>query len=161
MNIGELADAALQGVRDAAAVVSGYQDAPENQQRLREFIGGDMGSKGTRSFAGAVSAAAVSGKRKFGRALGKLKKKRAEKKRVVRRGCTMRFGDGDGSYWDRWMSPAKSAKYALPSTGWASKTQLEPRSGFKRDQQAANMKRVEQSRELRSRENKIMISIMT
>ena len=47
--------------------------------------------------------------------------------------CFGRFGDGDGSYWDRWLTTKKSG---IPDGG--SKPFVPPRSGFKRFQTNAS-----------------------
>ena len=135
-SLANMAQAAVEGSRDAASIVKGYQNDGDNQQRMQEFLagGGDGPEAAGNSAALSVNAKATAktllggggkterkkfgsllkGKlgKKLGRAMGRLNVEHKEKRHVTRRGCVYQFGDGDGSYWDRWMTPARSAKYA-------------------------------------------------
>ena len=149
-----LAEAAVSGVRDAAAIVKGFQDDDENIQRMDEFIGAPGASKklngggGSKTLAGALGKSKLKLGRKLGKALGRIKTEKKVEKKVKARGCIYKFGDGDGHYWDRWLTPARSAKYSLPDTGRASKSYIKPIGGFKR----LDKKRASQREERRKRE---------
>ena len=133
-----MAQAAVSGVRDAASIVKGFQDDEDNIKRMDEFIGvpgASQQTSGKKKLAGAFGKGKLKLGGKFGRALGKIKKAETieeKKKERTRKGSTYKFGDGDGHYWDRWLTPARSAKCALPETGWASRSYVEPLGGYKK-----------------------------
>ena len=139
-SLGKLADAAVEGVRDAADIVKGFQNDEENIKRMDDFIGVPGASQAGKKkppkkslFAGALSKSKFG--KKFGSALSKIKpvntKETPTKKTRHSTSSSWQFGDGDGHYWDRWLSPSRSAKYALPDTGRASKSYLQPNGGYK------------------------------
>ena len=41
-SLASMAEAAVEGIRDAAAIVKSYQDTDENKARLTEFLGHDL-----------------------------------------------------------------------------------------------------------------------
>ncbi len=176
-SLANMAQAAVEGSRDAASIVKGYQNDGDNQQRMQEFLagGGDGTEAAGNSAALSVNAKATAktllggggkterkkfgsllkGKlgKKLGRAMGRLNVEHKEKRHVTRRGCVYQFGDGDGSYWDRWMTPARSAKYALPDTGVASQSYVAPMSGYKRDLERRDKARAKKESRDRQVEN--------
>jgi Ran GTPase-activating protein (RanGAP) involved in mRNA processing and transport len=161
----KLADAAVAGVRDAAEIVKGFQNDEENIKRMDDFIGAPGASQAgnkrevkTNLFAGALSKSKFG--KKFGNALGKIKKAEKKEEPVKKargpRTSSYKFGDGDGYYWDRWLSPSRSAKYALPDHGRASQSYLQPNGGFKRDEKEKEIKRKEEYHVQLNIENKML-----
>ncbi len=109
---------------DPTVVIERYQNTAENEARKKDFI------KARNHF---IATEVRGGNNSF---LNPAK----------RPGAASRFGDGDGSYWDRWIGPMP-----LPTKGSFSAGHIKPKHGTKsdRDKYFAALKRMEIDKEMK------------
>ena len=155
-----LAGAAVESMRDATSIVKGFQDDEDNVERMDAFIGASGASKSgsKKTLAGALGKSKLKLGKRLGKALGKMKKETKEDKKTkkIKGGSIYKFGYGDGHYWDRWLTPARSAKHSLPDTGRASQSYIPPLSGFKRTNEQLKLATQEKKRKELVTENQML-----